>query len=215
MVFIYWRRSDGLRPRLGWINDMVEAEAVLRLPVPDCSVPIVVSRFLQQLEVSKFTCQLFLSQMLDHQFLLYGLCLSSKLFIPPNLIVWSFDRLPSSTLCNRRQCFKVVLSWPSLVLHVLLISFRGQISDFQNLNSDHGNQRGHSLGMTFLMINHFLTRIYLIFFPHFFNPWWLTRFGYPIRRGLFCLDSFGTLTSFSFKINYSNIKNFYYKDEKL
>ena len=187
---------------------MVEAEAVLRLPVPDCSVPIVVSRFLQQLEVSKFTCQLFLSQMLDHQFLLYGLCLSSKLFIPPNLIVWSFDRLPSSTLCNGRQCFKVVLSWPSSVLHVLLISFRGQVSD-------NGNQRGHSLDMTLLVINHFLTRIYLIFFPHFFNPWWLTRFGYPIRSGIFCLDSFGTLTSFSFKINYSNIKNFYYKDEKL
>ena len=213
MVFIYWRRSDGLRPRLGWINDMVEAEAVLRLPVPDCSVPIVVSSFLyeqnqEQLEVSKFTCQLFLSQMLDHQFLFSGHLLSSELWIHPILIVWSFDRLPSSTFCNRRQCFKVVLSWPSLVLHVLLISFREQISD-------HGNQRGHSLGMTFLMINHFLTRIYLIFFPHFFNPWWLTRFGYPIRSGLFCLDSFGTLTSFSFKINYSNIKIFYYKDEKL
>ena len=71
---------------------MVEAEAVLRLPVPDCSVPIVVSRFLyeqnqEQLEVSKFTCQLFLSQMLDHQFLFYGLSLSRKLLIPPNLIV--------------------------------------------------------------------------------------------------------------------------------
>ena len=58
---------------------MVEAEAVLRLPVPDCSVPIVVSRFLQQLEVSKFTCQLFLSQMLDHQFLFSGHLFISEL----------------------------------------------------------------------------------------------------------------------------------------